>query len=68
MSDTAFCEWMAANAGVAAVPGSSFYKDFEDRYIRFHFAKKDDTLRAAGERLLDLKARWAEPAAHAARL
>jgi len=66
-SDTAFCEWMAANAGVAAVPGSSFYKDFEDRYIRFHFAKKDDTLRAAGERLLDLKARWAEPAADSAR-
>lgn len=67
-SDTAFCEWMAANAGVAAVPGSSFYKDFEDRYIRFHFAKKDDTLRAAGERLLDLKVRWAEPAADSARL
>jgi len=62
-SDTAFCEWMAANVGVAAVPGSSFYKDFEDRYIRFHFAKKDDTLRAAGERLLGLAARWAEPAA-----
>jgi aminotransferase len=66
-SDTAFCEWMAANAGVAAVPGSSFYKDFEDRYIRFHFAKKDDTLRAAGERLLDLKSRWAEPSADAVR-
>jgi aminotransferase len=66
-SDTAFCEWMASSAGVAAVPGSSFYKDFEDRYIRFHFAKKDDTLRAAGERLLDLKARWAEPSADVAR-
>ena len=58
-SDTAFCEWMAAHAGVAAVPGSSFYKDFEDRYIRFHFAKKDETLRAAGEKLLGLKALWA---------
>jgi len=57
-SDTAFCEWMAAEGGVAAVPGSSFYKDFEDRYIRFHFAKKDETLRAAGERLLGLKALW----------
>jgi len=66
-SDTAFCEWMAASAGVAAVPGSSFYKDFEDRYIRFHFAKKDETLRAAGERLLDLKARWSEPSAGTAR-
>ncbi|PKL06304.1 MAG: aminotransferase [Spirochaetae bacterium HGW-Spirochaetae-9] len=58
-SDTAFCEWMAAHAGVAAVPGSSFYKDFEDRYIRFHFAKKDETLHAAGQKLLGLKALWA---------
>ncbi|MHB0896959.1 MAG: pyridoxal phosphate-dependent aminotransferase [Spirochaetales bacterium] len=57
-SDTAFCEWMAAHGGVAAVPGSSFYKEFEDRYIRFHFAKKDETLRAAGEKLLGLKALW----------
>jgi aspartate/methionine/tyrosine aminotransferase len=61
-SDTAFCEWMASEAGLAAVPGSSFFKDFEDRFIRFHFAKKDETLRAAGERLLELKARWAESA------
>ena len=59
-SDTAFCEWMAAHAGVAAVPGSRFYRDFEDRYIRFHFAKKDETLRAAGEKLLGLKALWAK--------
>lgn len=59
-SDTAFCEWMAEHAGVAAVPGSSFYKDFEDRYIRFHFAKKDETLHAAGQKLLGLKALWAK--------
>jgi aspartate/methionine/tyrosine aminotransferase len=58
-SDTAFCEWMASEAGLAAVPGSSFFKDFEDRFIRFHFAKKDETLRAAGEKLLELRARWA---------
>lgn len=57
-SDTAFCEWMAAHAGLAAVPGSSFFKDFEDRFIRFHFAKKDETLVAAGEKLLELKDRW----------
>ncbi|MCX7028481.1 MAG: aminotransferase class I/II-fold pyridoxal phosphate-dependent enzyme [Spirochaetes bacterium] len=59
-SDTAFCEWMASEAGLAAVPGSSFFKDFEDRFIRFHFAKKDETLKAAGERLFELRARWAE--------
>lgn len=57
-SDTAFCEWMAAHAGLAAVPGSSFFKDFEDRFIRFHFAKRDETLAAAGEKLFELKDRW----------
>ncbi len=57
-SDTAFCEWMAREAGLAAVPGSSFYKDFEDRYIRFHFAKRDKTLHAAGARLLELRECW----------
>jgi len=66
-NDTAFCEWMAEHGGVAAVPGSSFYKDFEDRYIRFHFAKRDDTLKAAGERLLGLKSLWASPAGDGAR-
>ncbi|OHE65679.1 MAG: aminotransferase [Treponema sp. GWB1_62_6] len=64
-SDTAFCEWMARDIGVAAVPGSSFYlsgpdgRDAVNRYIRFHFAKRDETLVAAGERLLALRDRWA---------
>ncbi|HWP69216.1 MAG TPA: aminotransferase class I/II-fold pyridoxal phosphate-dependent enzyme, partial [Rectinemataceae bacterium] len=66
-SDTAFCEWMAEHGGVAAVPGSSFYKDFEDRYIRFHFAKRDDTLKAAGEKLLGLKSLWASSSGDSAR-
>ncbi len=58
-----FCEWMAEKAGLAAVPGSSFFKDFGDRYIRFHFAKRDETLIEAGERLLALKRRWEESGA-----
>lgn len=55
--DLEFCEWMAANVGVAAVPGSSFFKENINNYIRFHFAKKDETLNAALERLSDLKAK-----------
>jgi aminotransferase len=34
------------------VPGSSFFREPEHRYIRFHFAKKEETLRAAGEKLV----------------
>jgi aspartate/methionine/tyrosine aminotransferase len=55
-SDTRFCEWLAEKVGVAAVPGSSFFREPENRYIRFHFAKKEETLEAAGERLLGLRA------------
>lgn len=39
------------NIGVTGVPGSSFFREPVHRYIRFHFAKKDETLIAAGERL-----------------
>ncbi len=53
--DTAFCEWLIREAGVAAVPGSSFFHEPEHRYIRFHFAKREETLRAAGERLVRLR-------------
>jgi aminotransferase len=53
MSDTTFCEWLVRDVGVAAVPGSSFYRDGERgrRLIRFAFCKREDTLRAAAERL-----------------
>ena len=34
---------------MAGVPGSSFFREPEHRFIRFHFAKKEETLRAAGE-------------------
>jgi aspartate/methionine/tyrosine aminotransferase len=57
-SDSAFCEWMARVVGVAAVPGSSFFKDSRDDFVRFHFAKKEATLMEAGERLVGLRRLW----------
>ena len=50
-SDVTFCEKLAEHVGVGAVPGSSFFREPENRYIRLHFAKKKDTLEAALERL-----------------
>jgi aminotransferase len=44
--------WFVKEIGVAGVPGSSFFREPVHRYIRFHFAKKETTLRAAGDRLL----------------
>lgn len=54
-SDLKFCEWMAEEIGVAAVPGSSFFKDDINHLIRFHFAKKKDTLSDALNRLEQLR-------------
>ena len=53
--DTAFCVWMAREIGVAAVPGSSFFQEPVNHLVRFHFAKREETLAAAGSRLLRLK-------------
>jgi aspartate/methionine/tyrosine aminotransferase len=53
-NDTQFCRWMAKEIGVAAVPGSSFFNEPVKHLIRFHFAKKEETLKAAGEKLLKL--------------
>ena len=53
-SDLDFCVDLIKNVGVAAVPGSSLFKEKENRYIRFHFAKKDETLFAALNRLKDM--------------
>lgn len=53
-SDLAAAEDLIKKVGVAGVPGSSFFKEDENRYIRFHFAKKDDTLNAALDRLSDI--------------
>ena len=54
-TDFEFCEWLIKEVGVAAVPGSAFFKHPEYRYIRFHFAKQEPTLIAALERLSKLK-------------
>lgn len=54
-SDLVFCERLAEYVGVGAVPGSSFFKEPENRYIRLHFAKKNETLESALERLNDIK-------------
>ena len=53
--DTAFSEWLIREIGVAGVPGSSFFREPVRHLIRFHFAKKPETLDAAGERLLRLR-------------
>jgi aminotransferase len=53
--DTEFCYWLAKEVGVAAVPGSSFFKEPVNHLIRFNFAKRDETLIQAGERLLKLR-------------
>lgn len=54
-SDLEFCEDLARLVGVGAVPGSSFFREPENRYIRFHFAKKDETLIEALNRLESIR-------------
>ena len=54
-SDLKFCEDLARLVGVGAVPGSSFFSEPVNHLIRFHFAKKDETLLAALNRLESLK-------------
>ena len=55
--DVEFCEDVAKNIGVAAVPGSSFFMENVGSIVRLHFAKKDETLNEALERLEKLKQR-----------
>ena len=54
-TDTQFCEWMIINIGVAAVPGSSFFKEEVNHLIRLHFARSKETLDAALSRLAKLQ-------------
>jgi len=57
LPDRAFCEWLATERGVAAIPMSAFYETAPDmRVIRFCFAKKEATLDAALQRLQALRA------------
>ena len=55
LPDSEFCQWLTREFKVAAIPLSAFYGDgFDQKVIRFCFAKKDDTLRAALARLTRL--------------
>lgn len=54
-TDVEFCEELAYKVGVAAVPGSSFFREDVNHLARFHFAKKDETLYEALERLSKIK-------------
>jgi aminotransferase len=53
-TDLEFCEWMIRNVGVAAVPGSSFFKEEVNNLIRLHFAREEATLDEALARLAKL--------------
>ncbi|MCI5601019.1 MAG: aminotransferase class I/II-fold pyridoxal phosphate-dependent enzyme [Hallerella sp.] len=55
IDDNKFCIDMAQKVGVAAVPGSSFFRENVNNLIRFHFAKKDETIIEALNRLENLK-------------
>ena len=55
LSEAEFCQWLTREVGVAAIPLSAFYGDgFDQRVVRFCFAKKDETLNAALARLARL--------------
>jgi aminotransferase len=54
LPDEQFCIDMAQKVGVAAVPGSSFFREPVDHLVRLHFAKKDETLNDALNRLENL--------------
>ena len=54
-SDVEFCEEMARKVGVAAVPGTSFFKENVNNIVRLHFAKVDETLNEALERLSKIR-------------
>ena len=52
LNEADFCRWLTSEIGVAAIPLSAFYGDgFDQRVVRFCFAKKDETLQMALERL-----------------
>lgn len=58
-SDVEFCEELARKVGVACVPGTSFFMEDVNNIVRVHFAKKDDTLKEALDRLSQIKAKMA---------
>jgi methionine aminotransferase len=55
LNEADFCKWLTSEIGVAAIPLSAFYgNSFDQRVVRFCFAKKDETLHMALERLAKL--------------
>ena len=55
LNEADFCKWLTTEIGVAAIPLSAFYGNgFDQRVVRFCFAKKDETLNTALERLAKL--------------
>jgi methionine transaminase len=55
LNEADFCKWLTAEIGVAAIPLSAFYgSGFDQKVVRFCFAKKDETLNTALERLAKL--------------
>ena len=55
LGEAEFCQWLTREIGVAAIPLSAFYGNgFDQRVVRFCFAKKDETLQTALERLARL--------------
>ena len=55
LGEADFCRWLTSEVGVAAIPLSAFYDDGRDQGLaRFCFAKRDETLRAALDRLARL--------------
>jgi len=56
LPEAEFCQWLTREAGVAAIPLAAFYAGgFEQRLARLCFAKRDETLAAALERLQRLQ-------------
>ncbi len=58
-TDMEFCEELTRKVGVAAVPGTSFFKEDVPNIVRIHFAKKDETLLEALDRLSHIKEKMA---------
>ncbi|MDP1998313.1 MAG: pyridoxal phosphate-dependent aminotransferase [Rhodoferax sp.] len=55
LGETEFCKWLTTEVGVAAIPLSAFYGNgFDQRVVRFCFAKKDETLHLSLQRLSSL--------------
>ncbi len=54
-TDSEFCYWMTREIGVAAVPGSSFFREPMNHLIRLNFAKREETLIEVGERIRRLQ-------------